>query len=80
MIYDPITWTGILGIGLPIALVLVGILFLFFFEYMTKLKLKKQGHTKIIEILEGRRSYLKRLCAQIIATAKITLGKKGLND
>jgi hypothetical protein len=55
VIYDPITWTGILGIGLPIALVLVGILFLFFFEYMTKLKLKKQGHTKIIEILEGRR-------------------------
>ena len=32
------------------------------------------------EILEGRRSYLQKLCAQIIATANIKLGRKGLND
>lgn len=31
------------------------------------------------EILEGRRSYLKRLCAEIIATARLQLGKRGLN-
>lgn len=31
------------------------------------------------EMLEGRRNYLQRLCKQIIATANITLGKKGLN-
>lgn len=44
-----------MGIALPIALIIVGILFLFVFEYLTKLKLKSQGHTKIIEILEGSR-------------------------
>ena len=54
-IYEPITWRGFLGIALPIALIIVGILFLFVFEYLTKLKLKSQGHTKIIEILEGSR-------------------------
>jgi len=32
------------------------------------------------EILEGRRSYLQKLCAQIIATANIKLGRRGLND
>ena len=32
------------------------------------------------EMLEGRRSYLKKLCNQIIATSRLTLGKKGLND
>ena len=32
------------------------------------------------EMIEGRRSYLKRLNDQIIATTRITLGKKGLND
>ena len=32
------------------------------------------------EILEGRRSYLQKLCAQIIATANIKLGRGGLND
>ncbi|MDA9887143.1 hypothetical protein N9D55_06875 [Flavobacteriaceae bacterium] len=32
------------------------------------------------EMLEGRRSYLKRLNDQIIATVLINLGKKGLND
>ena len=32
------------------------------------------------EMLEGRRSYLKRLNDQIIATTRITLGKKGLNN
>ena len=31
------------------------------------------------EMLEGRRNYLQRLCKQIIATANVTLGKKGLN-
>ena len=31
------------------------------------------------EMLEGRRSYLKKLCKQIIATARLELGKKGLN-
>tara|TARA_B100000767_G_scaffold272763_1_gene301212 strand:+ start:97 stop:1020 length:924 start_codon:yes stop_codon:yes gene_type:complete len=30
------------------------------------------------EMLEGRRSYLKRLCAKVIGTARLTLGKKGL--
>ena len=30
------------------------------------------------EMLEGRRAYLKRLCDQIIATTRITLGRKGL--
>ena len=32
------------------------------------------------EMLEGRRNYLQKLCKQIIATANIKLGKKGLND
>lgn len=32
------------------------------------------------EMLEGRRAYLDRLCKQIIATAKINLGKRGFND
>ena len=32
------------------------------------------------EMLEGRRSYFKKLCAQIIATANIKLGYRGLND
>ena len=31
------------------------------------------------EIIEGRRSYLKRLADQIIATTRINLGKKGFN-
>jgi antitoxin component YwqK of YwqJK toxin-antitoxin module len=31
------------------------------------------------EMLEGRRSYLNKLCEQIIATARLELGKKGLN-
>ena len=31
------------------------------------------------EMLLERRGYLKRLCAQIIATARVDLGKKGLN-
>ena len=31
------------------------------------------------EMLEGRRSYLKKLCEQIIATARLELGEKGLN-
>ena len=31
------------------------------------------------EMLEGRRDYLQRLCKQIIATAGIKLGKKGVN-
>jgi len=31
------------------------------------------------EMLEGRREYLKRFCKQMIATAGIRLGKKGLN-
>ena len=31
------------------------------------------------EMLQGRRSYLKKLCALIIATARLDIGKKGLN-
>lgn len=31
------------------------------------------------EMLEGRRAYLDRLCKQIIATAQINLGKRGIN-
>lgn len=32
------------------------------------------------EMLEGRRAYLDRLCKQVIATAQINLGKRGIND
>ena len=31
------------------------------------------------EMVEGRRSYLRKLCKQIIATARLELGEKGLN-
>ena len=54
-IYDPITWKGFLGIAIPFGLILVGVILWFLLEFLTKKKLKAQGHTKIVEILEGNR-------------------------
>lgn len=55
-VYAPMTWNSAVGVALPLAFFFLGVGMLFLIEFCTKKKLIFQGHSDIIEILEGNKS------------------------
>ena len=53
--YAIMSWKGVVGIIVPIGTIVFGFMVLFAMEWVTKKKLRRLGHDKVVNIMEGQR-------------------------
>lgn len=54
-VYPVMKWEGFIGILVPIGTAIVAALIFLLLEFISKKRLRKNGHYKVVDILEGQR-------------------------